>query len=287
MYCTNCGNKTKEGEIYCSNCGTIIHKETVESFNENQPSNSSVPSKNNSSLIVGIFACVSFWFPIIAIPLAIISIVLGKKQKETSADKSIGVTLGTISLILSIITMVLIIIFFIFIIKWAEDLPDEEYNTNEIIDGFYDYNNEKSFDIKGYSWLGDDNSVLYLNKDKTYSWYRDDKVHTDNFYSGKYDFYTGDDAINYIANNLKEYGITKEEQQQLFRNGSYQLKDYYLIILECDTSMIGGKNETPENSLIYYYGFYNEIKNRFDLINMNTGNPAGFTKMEKLSSIDL
>lgn len=295
MYCQNCGKKQENNENFCTNCGTKYRKtENLKNISEETQVSSSEKSsspqvRTTSFPIIGIIALIFFWIPIISIPLAIISIVTGNKYEKETNKKTVGKILGIISLILSIIEIILITCFIFFLISWG----DESEVIEELEDEFYKYydeyfmESEESFDIRGYSWTGTDQSILYLNKDKTYTWYQDDSTKSDNFYSGTYEFYTGNNAIIYITDNLKEYGLTEEEQRGFIQSGGYKLKDYYLIILKCDKVVINGKEQILENNTIYYYGFYKEYQKYLDLVNMGTSNYAGFTLRETLSSIDI
>ncbi len=278
MYCSNCGKKQKNDERYCTNCGVEYQKE---GDNNVKKSN----SQGNISLVMGIIACVFFWIPVLSLPFAIVSIILGNKYKKETNEKSAGIILGVISIILSVLEIIILIFATVFFVNWLDEGIDETDPFGNI----YDYVEEsiESFDIRGYSWTGDDQSTLYLNKDKTYTWYKDDSNHKDNFYIGTYEFYTGNNAIIYIADNLKEYGITEEEQKNLIRNSGYKLKDYYLIILNCSKAVMDGVEQTTTTNTVYYYGFYKEKQQYLDLVNMNTGNYAGFTKKDTLSIIDL
>lgn len=270
MYCQNCGKKQENNEKFCTRCGTKYveienSKETSEENLSYHPEQSSSPT--NVSLIIGIIALVFFWIPVLSIPLAIISIVTGTKYEKETNQKTAGKVLGIISIILSVIEIILITCLMVFLINWI----DESTITEDAIDKFYKYydeyskESEESFDIRGYSWTGTDQSTLYLNKDKTYIWYQNDNIKSDNFYSGTYEFYTGDNAIIYIADNLKEYSLTEEEQRRLIQSGGYSLKDYYLIILKSDKVVINSEEKTPENNMIYYYGFYEKSQKYLDL----------------------
>lgn len=278
MYCKNCGNKLNEGESFCTECGTPCRQhETPPPSSQNQP--------KNISLVIGIIACCLCFIPFLSIPLAIVSIIIGKEYKKTTGNKTAGTTLGTISLILSILVIILSILAIVFFINWVEEYEETDNYQEKI----YDYYNQakESFDIKGYSWTGNDNSVLYLNKDLTYTWYQNDTVHNDNYYSGTYRFYTGDEAIAYITINLEEYGLTREEQEDVIENRGADLEDYYLIILNCEKTVVNGTESSPENNTVYYYGLYEENRQYLDLVNMNTGNIAGFTLNKRISNIDL
>lgn len=287
MYCPNCGNKIKEGTTYCTNCGAKLKKETTN--HETTRTNPSRNNNGNTALILGIIACVTFWLPVLSIPLAIISIITGKNNQKATGKSTVGPILGIISLVLTTIEIIIIVISMIFFVDFVREEIENEAEEYPIIDRYEDYFNDttESFDIKGYIWQGADKSVLYLNKNNSYTWYQDDTNHNDNFYVGTYEFYTGTDAIDYITNHLKEYGITEEEQRRLFQNGQYNLSDYYLVMLNCTKMIINGAEQTPQTPIVPYYGFYDPTTKRLSLVNMNTGNKAEFTIKEKLSSIDL
>lgn len=273
MYCKNCGTKLKEEENFCPNCGYQTTKPTTNN-----------PKKENIPLILGIIACIFFWIPIISLPLAIISIILGINYKKETGKKTIGTILGIISIILSIIEIVLVVLFCLFLVNKVEESIDVEDAIEHFYDSIYE---EENIDIRGYSWQADDNSVLYLNQDKTYTWYQSDTEKTDNFYSGTYEFYTGNNAIIYIADNLKEYHITEEEQRNLIRREGYDLNDYYLIILNCDKMVKDSQEQIPNTRTIYYYGFYQENQKYLDLKNIANSTQVRFTLKEKITNIDL
>lgn len=292
MYCSNCGNKLKEKDSYCTNCGIKIETENQKYDQAKQENQTKVTKNNNgnTSLILGIISCIIFWLPYVSIPLAIISIILGKNYKKETGSKATGSILGMISLILSIIEIILIVVCMLFFIDYTNNQWDwEEAIEESIIEKYHNYwdETEESFDIKGYSWIGEDSSVLYLNKDNSYTWYQSDTIHDDNFYTGNYEVYTGIDAINYITDNLKEYGMTEEEQKSIFQNSEYELDDYYLLILNCTKIVINGVEQIPQKPQLIYYGLYDETGKSLALVDINTKKKEIFTLKEKLNSIDL
>ena len=141
--------------------------------------------------------------------------------------------------------------------------------------------------IKGYSWLADDKSMLYLNIDESYTWYQKDEDHKDNYYEGHYKTYKGEEAINYISSNLKEYGLTDEEQRKIFEDKKIDIDNYYLIIITCEKMIQNGKEETVANNIAYYYGLYTDETKRLELTNLSSKLKIGLTLKEKISNIDI
>lgn len=284
MYCPKCGTPLKEKANFCSNCGNNC----CSSHTNSSSSTISPKSSFNLSLIFGIIALCSFIIPIISLPFAITSIVLGHQEQKQTNKTTTGTILGVISLILNILEIIIFIIFIVNVKNLSSTLIEEFSSSSDSTNNFYDYYEQmESFDIKGHSWLANDNSTLYLNNDYSYTWYQDDQNHTDNYYLGTYQYYTGEDAISYISTYLKQYGLTEEEQRSLFQNGTYQLKNYYLIILNCNQVIINQTEQTPELTTVYYYGFYNEQSQKLDLVNMDTATSASFTLQDTISQIDI
>lgn len=283
MYCKNCGNKINNNEKYCINCGEKLNK-----LPKNQ-----LDTNKKISLILSIISFIFLSYPLIAIILSIISIIIGKKYKKATGNNSDGPIIATISLIISSIYIITKIIFIIIFNNYNETNNLEQilnkYNNNYFEYNEYykdEYNNKESFNISGYSWLGIDNSILYLNNNHKYSWYQNDQDHNNNFYAGDYEFYTGEDAINYISINLPEYGLTEEKQRNIIKNNNYEIKDYYILIINCNKSIIDNQEQNLNNT-IYYYGFYNNNLNQLNLTNIQTNSSAQFNLKEKIVQIDI
>lgn len=287
MYCSNCGNKSTTTDKFCSNCGTKLTSST-----------NNISKSNNNEIIALILGLISFAFlsfPPITIILAIISIIFSFKSKKITGNYPAGFILSIISLTLSTIEIIATVLLIIIYGGYTEtDYQEIFFNNN---DNYFEYNEDdfndskdsdtKSFDISGYSWIGTDNSILYLNHNQNYTWYQDDQIHDNNFHTGTYMVYTGNDAIQYIATNLTEYGITEETQWNIIENKNYEVNDYYLLILNCNKSIINNNEQKIENSQIYYYGFYDNATNQLDLINIATNTNAQFKLKEKIAQIDI
>lgn len=288
MYCVKCGNKIKKDDKYCTKCGNDVLGDKVQVTSNNMVSN----SNDNLSIILGVISLVTFWTPIVGIVCAIIAIVSGKKYKNTTNKSSSGFVLGLVGLILSILTMLLIIFIFFVAALVVSDKDKSSSNVHEYIDRYddkygdtYDKDDEEDedFTLNGKVLHGSDKSVLYLNNDNTYSWYMNDSVHDDNYYSGSYSYYNGMDAINYVIKNFSEYGLTYDKQMDFFGDGKYDIDEYYVLVLNCNDAVINGKSDDKVKGIIPYYGFYDDDKDTLSMINMKTGNNANFTIDNKTS----
>ncbi len=282
MYCTNCGNKLDQQEKYCTYCGTACEKEELETKSINHQNNDSV------TIILGVLACIFFWMPVFSIPLAIISIILGINQKKITNKTSTGTILGIISIILTAIATIALILLLVFAVNQVDEFIDD-YQKDNIIDNFNEYYNRQNIDddIKGYSWSVNNESLLYLNSDYTYIWYENDNNDKDNYEKGEFKTFRGEKAVEYIANTLKEFGISEEEQESIFKNKNYNINDYYLLILTSNEIKKSGMESQNITNTKYYCGIYQKEEKRIDFINMSTKEKVIFTRKEKLSNIDV
>ncbi len=277
MYCSNCGKKLEPVEKYCTNCGTPT-------FDHKDISSDSTPHitayiSPMPGFLTGILSFTFLRYPLISLPLAIFSIIFGVRYKKTTNRTNPGTVLGTISIIITTLLFTLTAFAFPFFAQLTQENIQEIPLNDE--NSFFFEEASTSFDIRGYRWAADDKTLLDLKKDSTYIWKNEQNQKFDS--EGTYELYTGQEAISYISTNLKKFGITEEEQSKLFENGTYRLKDYYLIILKNDKPTETNTSTDP----IYFYGFFKESASRLDLINMNTTSRISFTLQERLSSIDI
>ena len=272
MYCSNCGNKIKGDEKFCPYCGEGLKKEEI-NIETNNNTNSS-----NISLILGILACVFFWNILLSIPLAIASIVTGAAQKKKENKSQPGIILGIISIILSTVLVALLVIGAILITRDSIDWIEDKIEINEELE---------NTSIKGYSWKEEKGSTLYLNINDTFIWYENEENKEDNYTKGTYYTYNGEDAINYIANTIKEFGVTEEDQRKILKDGNKKIENYYLLILTNEESKTKGDEIKEEHKKQYYYGFYNHKNEQLELINLSNADKIILTKKEDLEKIIL
>lgn len=282
MYCIKCGNKLTNNDIYCPNCGT--KKE------ENNSSNNKNKEQTTDTLAIAlsIISIITFYFPIISIPLAVAAIINGKKYYKETNNKTNATTISIISIILSVLYIILIIGIVIIMFFYYDNKTDiEDNNYKDYIEEKYRdwYNDIEEDDVKielaGHKWQGTDSSVLYLEEDKTYNWYLDKYNYNDNFHGGNYEYYTGYKAIKYIVTNFPEYNLTEENQLEIFKSDNYNINNYIVLILNCEYSKIDGRNQTDAAGTVVYRGIYYEKDKKMSLINMKSNNSAEFKMIEE------
>lgn len=137
----------------------------------------------------------------------------------------------------------------------------------------------KTDEISGYSWKATDGSVLYLESDGTFKWYLHEKIRSDSYYVGTYSVYNGQEAVDYISTELKEYYVTSQMQMDMIESvEDASLENYYCLVLNNERCIVDGKNTLRDKTVVPYYGFYYAEDEFLDLVNLVTENYFQFTK---------
>ncbi|MBQ6510557.1 hypothetical protein IJI94_01150 [Candidatus Saccharibacteria bacterium] len=134
--------------------------------------------------------------------------------------------------------------------------------------------------ISNTTWIASDGSEAVFTETEI-NWYKDAENHSDNYYSGTYEFYIGEDAIDYITQDLSEYGITKSELKTLFdKNPEYSKDNFVVFDIRYDEFIMDGEEQVVAKPLVPWYGFILDDNTYLDVANMNTGTYYKFTKSE-------
>ena len=137
--------------------------------------------------------------------------------------------------------------------------------------------NRKSL-VANSTWrMKDGSEVIFTEDDIT--WYKEPGEHSKNYYAGKYKFYIGKDAVNYIVNDLSEYGVTKDELQNLFdRNEEYSVDNFVVFDIRYNEFDLDGEKQKIERPLVPWFGFILDNNTYLDVANMNTSTYYKMTK---------
>lgn len=132
--------------------------------------------------------------------------------------------------------------------------------------------------IKNNSWIATDGSEMKFG-DGTMYWYQTEGAYNDNYYYGKYEFYIGEEAINYITTELSSYGVTREEIEELFeRNEEYNVENFVVFDMIYDGIVLNGVTTVPNRPQVPWYGFILNDYTYLNVANMNTGSYYNFTR---------
>ncbi len=156
MYCSKCGNQNEIDAKFCTSCGAPLQismsniQESPTNSNMNAVyenpliyqtnvvqtplPNGSEPKKNiktTISLILGIISVLlSYIFSIFILPISIIGLVLGLKDRTNSKKRMVGIILNIIGIIIAIVT------FFLIMLDIANENQDNSSNKIYYGDGF-------------------------------------------------------------------------------------------------------------------------------------------------------
>lgn len=129
--------------------------------------------------------------------------------------------------------------------------------------------NRKSL-VANSTWrMKDGSEVIFTEDDIT--WYKEPGEHSKNYYAGKYKFYIGREAVNYIVNDLSEYGVTEAELQDVFNsNDEYSINNFVVFDIRYNEFDLDGVKQNIERPLNPWFGFILKNNTYLDVANMNT-----------------
>lgn len=132
--------------------------------------------------------------------------------------------------------------------------------------------------LEGSEFMVPGGSKIVLNEDGTYFWYENPAVTDDNYFAGKYMYFTGAEARKYLINDLPSYKLTDTTLDGFFDKTDkekYYTTDKEMVIVMSNTeSMINGQklNVTPAHYFGYFDGQY------YDAVSLENQSRATFIK---------
>ena len=134
--------------------------------------------------------------------------------------------------------------------------------------------------LAGTSWLSvNDHSQWVFHDDQTFHCYRSKDETDDNYYAGTYDFHIGQDAMDYLTQDLAQYGVTAEEMQEVIdRSDTYTLDNLVCFSTTNQSFLLDGQEQLTEEVITAYFGFLLKDGTYLDIANMITGTYYGFEK---------
>ena len=130
------------------------------------------------------------------------------------------------------------------------------------------------------TWHMDDESEVIFTDDTIY-WYKESSDHSRNYYAGKYKFYIGKQAVDYIVNDLSEYGVTRSELQDVFdSNDNYSINNFVVFDIRYNEYDLDGVKQSFDRPLNPWMGFILNNNTYLDVANMNTYTYYALTKQK-------
>lgn len=303
-YCPNCGSLTNDGAKFCRSCGSPlpampaqavrpqpVYQQPVQLQPQPQPvviqqpaaqaATAPVTAKKEKTnglcsagfvlSLLGIFLFgITSLFGLI---FSVIGLISANKKKQKGKGKAVaGIIMATLMIIAGVVVF--------FLLKTDNPLTDLiettfRINLNHTVPDYKDYALEDG-------WvLAEDESYIEFNDKKGTVKYCVNYLDTDNYYlSGRYEFYTGKKAYDYLTKKLGDSGISEDDLEYIIRDDFSYYEDN-LIAITCyyDEYIIDDEAQDGfEPKTTHLYGFYKLIEQNgtvFDAIaitNLETGN---------------
>lgn len=132
--------------------------------------------------------------------------------------------------------------------------------------------------VMNSTWIGIDSSELKFGED-TIGWYKTQNVYTDNYFSGKFEFFMGETALKYLTEDLKDFGITEAKvKEKINGNSAYSFDNFVVFDINYDTVSVDGNKGTPTKVQNPWYGFLVNNNTKLEVVNINTDATYTFNK---------
>ena len=226
MNCNNCGNKIDGNSKFCPKCGSAVNLE--------QGKGTAI-----ASLVIGIISLLTGGF---ILPLPIVGLVLGISYKGKCGEKTAGIILNTISLVLAVLVIILGFVFGIVfgsrILNDAIDRGIDNIDFNEMnIDMNTDFEKYKMYidsndeldsttNIVG-TWkeLSNDRS-LYRFTDEEYYYYKDINNLGSKYDTGKYNIQDGMEELKNMGIDNKLLNKFMDKLMRELENTSFSFLNF-------------------------------------------------------------
>lgn len=146
-----------------------------------------------------------------------------------------------------------------------------------------------SEEFASHDWLErSSDSYLVPESNGDFKYYKSKDDLDDYYYTGTYEFYCGEDAVNYVVDELSDYkyGLTRDDIDDyidVHSSEGYRKNRFVCLVLKNEQCIIEGENTFTETVITPYYGFYLEdpYKEGLELTNMREGSSYYFLIQEK------
>ena len=223
------------------------------------------PVKNNGLCTAGFVLSLIGMFTVgltsfFGLIFSVIGLIVSGKKKEGGKGKAIA------GIIMSVIMLASLVVFYCFgLLAPISDYvntastasPSRTARDTDITEDIDTPDYEKMILKNNWISVHDGSYMVFDKKNMTFKYYMTYTDTTDNYYSGKVRVYVGDDAMDYLTDDLSDLGVTRDEVRQMIRNNSDYNEDN-LIVICCDHEELikDGEKQDRDPYTVDYYGFY-------------------------------
>lgn len=109
--------------------------------------------------------------------------------------------------------------------------------------------------LSGNKWESSDKTLLSLEDDGSFKWYKSSSDRKDNYYTGTYKVMNGQSAIDYLS---EEHGLDKTGQENALAQYAVSADEYYAVVLDNEERIVNGEDTLKEKNSAVYYGYYKD-----------------------------
>jgi hypothetical protein len=138
------------------------------------------------------------------------------------------------------------------------------------------------FSLDDTAWKTDDNSYMVYENNEDFKYYESED-NDGSYFEGTYDIYKGEEAVDYVTEDLDSFGVTADELQRIFDpNGDYDVKNFVCLVFHNEACYVDHEIYPGKPSDRPYYGWLIEKDSNLylDIVDMKSGSSTLFVQKE-------
>ena len=193
---------------------------------------------------------------------------------QASSKKQKGKGLAVAGIIISVVLMGIVGFASYYVFNEMDKYTDPGFIIDTTKETTAEDEDDKTEIITKTNWVEKhDGSYLVFEKHNSFKYYQSVTDTSNYYYTGKYELYFGDEAIDVITNDYEEAGVTEDEIKQMYTDK--QLKNLVVLILKNDGCWVDGENTRDEAWTTVYLGYFQE-KNGYEIFLINVSTATDF-----------
>lgn len=137
---------------------------------------------------------------------------------------------------------------------------------------------KNKYDLADTEWVASDDSYMTISKKMKMKWCMEEGDE-DNYYAGKITFYQGEEAFEYVTEDLEEYGVEASELKHIIKKNDYSMDNLICLHIEYTAEVIDGEEIEIYNPDGYWYGIMEDDGESMMVVNMDTATEYNFEKV--------
>ncbi len=193
----------------------------------------------------------------------ILSIICLAKKLQPKSKAVKGLVLSICGCVVGVIVAIVSFILFCVIIAYSQVLGIGTQNSL----------------VENTAWIAEqDGSRMVFEEYCKLNWYLDPSVTDDNYIYGDYAFYYGEDAYDFLKNDIMAGHSNQNNIDSIFNTSERTVDNMVCISINQKSVILDGAERLKGEQMNYYYGFMFEDGTYMQIMNLTTSTVYDFVK---------